>query len=101
MTYEYRCAACGGNSEREFPIGKAEREVPCPACGGVARKLVSKSGLVFKGGGWPSKSVSLNAEMTRRNEEAGRRMRKEHKPGMRLAALDHGGGDVREVKGGT
>jgi putative FmdB family regulatory protein len=100
MKYEYKCQTCDERFEQDFPMGEAERTQPCPSCGEEAKKLISRSSFVLKGGGWPSRTGRLNSEMTKRNEAAGHRMRKEHKPGMKLAALDYGNGDVREVEGG-
>lgn len=96
MTFEYRCEKCG-IIEKDFPIGKADGEVPCD-CGATAKRHYGSMSFVLKGGGWPGKSISMNREMTSRNEAAGRRMRKEHTPGMKPVAYDYGGGDVREAK---
>jgi putative FmdB family regulatory protein len=97
VAYEYKCLGCSCRFDLDFPIGEAPPTARCPECGEEAKKLISCSGFVLKGGGWPSRGNRLNSEMTRRNEDAGRRMRREHKPPMRLAALDYGNGDVREV----
>lgn len=95
MMYGYRCE-CGKDMDENFPIGKAPDTVTCE-CGKEAKRVYSCN-FELAGGGWPSKKIALDREMTARNERAGQRMRKEHKPGMKLAALDYGGGDVREVK---
>lgn len=39
--YEYHCATCNTRTERLRPMGAAEEETPCPACGGVARRTLS------------------------------------------------------------
>ena len=49
--YEYRCKKCGYEFERvqklsESPVRRCER------CGGAVTKLISPSGLMFKGTGW-------------------------------------------------
>jgi len=50
--YEYRCGKCGHEFEREQrivddPIKK------CPACRSLkAKRLISKTSFVLKGGGW-------------------------------------------------
>lgn len=50
--YEYACKACGREFEREQSI----REKPvrkCPHCGKLqAKRLISKTSFVLKGGGW-------------------------------------------------
>ncbi len=50
-TYEYLCEKCG----RNFEVFQKITDDPvktCPECGGPARKLVSASNFVLKGGGW-------------------------------------------------
>jgi putative FmdB family regulatory protein len=96
MRFDYKCATCGG-FELDFPIGKAVRSAPCPKCGKDGKRIYTSCNFVLSGIGWPSKGLSFNAEMTKRNEAAGKRQRG-RKPGLRLAAYDYGGGDVREVK---
>ena len=97
MRFDYRCIECNLVFELSFPIGQAPQRAPCPKCESQGKKLISCSSFVLKGGGWPSRSGRMNTDMTKANEAAGRRMRKEHTPGMKLAALDYGNGDVREV----
>ena len=98
VRFDYRCLTCDKRFELQFPIGEAPQRAPCPDCGEEAKKLISRTGFILKGGGWPSRTARMKTDMTKRNEAAGHRMRKEHKPGMKLAALDYGDGDVREVK---
>lgn len=99
MLYDYRCSECGAVFEEDFPLGKAEKEAPCPGCGSKAKRAFTSCNFILKGGGWPSKKNRFNKEMTERNERAGRRMRKEHGKGpVRTVAHDYGDGDVREVK---
>jgi len=99
MFYDYKCTECENLFEEDFPIGKAEKEVECPSCGGAAKRTFTSCNFILKGGGWPSKKGRFNKEMTERNERAGRRMRKEHGKGpVRKVAHDFGNGDVREVK---
>jgi len=98
MIYEYQCKTCSTVFERDFPMGKAEPQVACE-CGADAKRKFSVGCLQVNGAGNPSNADAFNREMTARNERAGKRMRKEHGDGgVRLAALDYGNGDVREVK---
>jgi len=97
MLYDYNCPE-HGLFEASFQIGEAPPSTTCPECGSEAKRAFTSCNFQLKGGGWPSKSLRLNREMTQRNERAGRRMKKEHGDGpMKLVAHDHGGGDVREV----
>ena len=93
--YEYSCNKCGSAVNKFFPMGEAEKVVLCE-CESEAVRVFS-SNFVIKGHS-PSQSFKRNAQMTKLNEEAGHRCRKEHEPGLKLAALDYGDGDVREVK---
>ena len=99
MLYDYRCEKCHTEFEMNFRIGTAESTVECPECKATANRAFTSCNFILKGGGWPSKKGSFNNEMTKRNEAAGKRMRKEHGKGpMTLVAHDFGNGDVREVK---
>ncbi len=97
MVFEYACKACEIKFEKNFPIGKADGEVPCPECKEDCKRHYGNMSFILKGGGWPGKTNSMNKEMTDKNEAAGRRMRKEHTP-MKMIAHDYGDGDVREIK---
>ena len=101
MLFDYKCKECETCFELDFPIGKADGEVPClvEGCDGTAKRAFLSMTFQLKGGGWAKKGARLNTEMTARNERAGKRMRKEHSDGgVRLVAHDYGNGDVREVK---
>ena len=51
-TYEYACEACGNNWEAEQRITESALK-DCPKCGEPkARRLISGSRFVLKGGGW-------------------------------------------------
>ncbi len=49
--YEYRCTKCGHIFEEFQKISDPSIE-KCPKCGGKVEKLISASGLVFKGKGF-------------------------------------------------
>ncbi len=49
-TYEYRCEKCG-----KFEYDQRITEDPltkCPKCGSLVKRLISGSGIVFKGSGF-------------------------------------------------
>ena len=51
-TYEYRCADCGHEWEKDQRItAKPVRQ--CPRCGNAtAKRLISESSFILKGKGW-------------------------------------------------
>jgi putative FmdB family regulatory protein len=52
--YDYECDGCGNVSELHLPITSNPRDpVQCEACGGQAKRKLSKGGsVVFKGTGF-------------------------------------------------
>jgi len=52
--YEYLCKGCGHEFEREQRISEAPIK-KCPRCGALkARRQISRTSFVLKGGGWYS-----------------------------------------------
>jgi putative FmdB family regulatory protein len=52
--YEYQCKGCGHEFEREQRISDAPIK-KCPSCGAQkARRQISRTSFVLKGGGWYS-----------------------------------------------
>ena len=52
--YEYQCKGCGHEFEREQRISDAPVK-KCPSCGALkARRQISRTSFVLKGGGWYS-----------------------------------------------
>lgn len=53
-TYDYGCKACGHEFEKEQRI--SDKPVKkCPSCGKLqAKRLISRTSFVLKGGGWYS-----------------------------------------------
>ncbi len=52
--YEYQCGACGTEFEREQRISEDPIK-KCPKCGKQkAKRLISRTSFVLKGGGWYS-----------------------------------------------
>jgi putative FmdB family regulatory protein len=59
--YEYQCKACQHEFEREQRITE-EPVKDCPKCGAPqARRLISRTSFVLKGGGWYSDLYSSKA----------------------------------------
>ncbi|HET6497768.1 MAG TPA: FmdB family zinc ribbon protein [Coriobacteriia bacterium] len=49
--YDYRCTECGRGFEISRPIGRCP-DVACPECDGVAKRVFTPIGVVFKGSGF-------------------------------------------------
>ena len=49
--YDYRCTACDKVFEVEHGM-REHPEVTCPDCGAAATRVLSASGIVFKGNGF-------------------------------------------------
>jgi putative FmdB family regulatory protein len=60
-TYEFRCPK-GHEFERFYrTISSGVAELPCPECGEIAIRQLSRSGLVFKGSGFYLTDYGKNA----------------------------------------
>jgi len=84
MTYEYRCTECEQVFDLSCPMGQAPAEAGCTACGARAKRHFGQMNFVLKGGSWPRRTRVQKNEQTRKNEEAGRRMRKNRDPAPKL-----------------
>jgi len=73
--YEYYCEKCDALIEMEFPFAQNPRSVKCECGDDAQRYLGGDFQFILKGSGWPGKTNRLNREMTKRNEDAGSRMR--------------------------
>lgn len=49
--YDYRCTACGNVFEVEHGM-REHPDVSCPECGAPAARVLTASGIVFKGSGF-------------------------------------------------
>jgi putative FmdB family regulatory protein len=52
--YEYTCAQCGLDFERDLPTGARLEEVSCPNGHRPVRRRYSSPAVIFKGSGWYS-----------------------------------------------
>jgi putative FmdB family regulatory protein len=69
-TYEYACEACGNNWEAEQRI-TAPALKECPKCGQPkARRLISGSRFVLKGGGWYADGYGSKGGAPKPSEES-------------------------------
>ena len=49
--FDYQCRRCNHIFENEHHLGEEPR-VKCPVCKGIAKKLISPVGVMFKGSGF-------------------------------------------------
>ena len=52
--YDFECQTCGKRFELDFKIVDAPQTHGCE-CGGDAKRVISISGIAFKGKGWTPK----------------------------------------------
>ena len=57
--YEYRCQDCQQIFE-EWQTTFEERDLSCPVCGGTAKRIMSNTTFVLKGGGWYATDYASN-----------------------------------------
>jgi putative FmdB family regulatory protein len=96
MLFSYECQKCGKRFDGEYPIGKAPRVTPCPACKSKSKRVYEGMSISVRVSGMISHST-FGEQMKSRNLAAGHRM-KGRKPPVRVKAFDYGNGDIREVK---
>ena len=74
-TYSYSCDKCETRTDKEFAMGQAPRQIKCPKCGKEAKRLYEATAVLFKGNGWPSKSMKFKKEMTDKNNISRNKMK--------------------------
>lgn len=68
--YEYQCAACGHEFERQQRISEDPIK-KCPQCGKPkAKRLISRTSFVLKGGGWYGDLYATPKPGAEKKEEA-------------------------------
>lgn len=50
--YEFKCEECNIVMERNLPINTRIKFIICHKCGREAKKIISNSTFILKGGGW-------------------------------------------------
>ena len=50
--YEYQCPKCGNVFEEWVKASEAHKEEPCPRCGALSPRIISRTSFVLKGDGW-------------------------------------------------
>lgn len=97
MLFPYLCQKCGNRFDMDLPIGKAPREAPCPLCKSKSKRVYDGMSIAVKIDGGYHRTSNFGEQMKVKNLRAGEKM-KAKRPGLRLAAYDYGGGDIREVR---
>lgn len=86
-TYEYECEKCAICFERVVPLSRFDEIQTCESCSSPAKRLISLSGVVFKGDGWASKNNRVAGQMRDKNRRVSARQEvlKREGPGVSLA----------------
>ena len=50
--YEYECPSCGQVFEEWGKASETHKEEPCPKCGTLSPRVISRTSFVLKGDGW-------------------------------------------------
>lgn len=50
--YEYQCPSCGRVFEEWGKASEAHKPEPCPDCGTLSPRVISRTSFVLKGDGW-------------------------------------------------
>lgn len=50
--YEYECPKCGTEFEEWGKASDSHKQVPCPKCGALSPRVISRTSFVLKGDGW-------------------------------------------------
>lgn len=64
--YEYRCNDCN-NVFEEWNRSYEEKEITCPSCNGVAKRLISNTAFILKGSGWYVTDYARNQDSSSGN----------------------------------
>lgn len=72
MRYSYQCESCGEITEILCTIAEMKREIVCPICSNIAKKIIEAPALA-------GISSALNTERRKQAELAGKRMKHSHK----------------------
>lgn len=58
MIYEFKCEKCNKINIESLPITTKKTITVCQFCGGIARRIISKSTFILKGRGWEKDGYS-------------------------------------------
>ncbi len=99
--YEYLCEKCEHEFEREQRISDDPIKT-CPKCKArQARRLISRTSFVLKGGGWYSDLYSSPGKSdTGGDKDAGKSSGSESKPASKKEPAKGGGGKSKGSKSG-
>lgn len=87
MIYDYKCPKCEDIKELAHPMAETP-EIVCDKCNVHMKKIISGgTATIFKGGGWSNDS-KIKRDMTKKNLDAGKRMRENKRPVTKLSDLN-------------
>ena len=88
MTYEYKCSDCEYVQEEIHGMNE-KPTITCEKCKSTSmvKQITGGTGTIFKGGGWTTSDSSMKKSMTKKNEQAGEKMKAHKKPVRSLSDL--------------
>lgn len=96
--YEYLCQGCGTKSEVKQKMSDAPLTT-CERCGGALTKLISASGIMFKGSGWYVTDYSDKMKPpTEGKSEKAEKSDKAEKPAAADSSASSGGSDSKPAE---
>jgi putative FmdB family regulatory protein len=86
MIYEYECNGCS-NIQEEMHGMKENPVIKCKECDEIMQRIISGgSGVIFKGGDWPTADAKMKRSMEQKNKKQAKRT--EHiKPVQKISDL--------------
>lgn len=85
--YAYRCESCENEFDVNLPVSRYQEPQDCTECGaGPARKLITPTGFILKGDGFPGKNSRIESQMREKNRTlTSKQEAKKRDMGVRLA----------------
>ena len=86
MIYDYRCKC--GNVQEEIHGMTENPAILCKKCTCIMQRIVTGgTGVVFKGGDWPSADARFKNSMTKKSAHKGQKAKDHNKPVTTLGDL--------------
>lgn len=91
--YEYICRRCDKIFESILPISRRAEPQKCPECGSGGERIMSLTGFVLNGDGWPSKAIRVREQMLKRRDRVGKKEDEKRRDGFGMKLAPNVGGE--------